>query len=91
MHLLATEAGGVARAVLETLAGPPQGDAASRLREAMVDRFSAERDRTALDALALFEQDPEDYRVPLLVVLANKANQDAGFRARLRELLSDAG
>lgn len=93
MQLLDTEAGNVVRAVLRVLsAAPPERAQAQRaLHDAVHARLEAEQDAVALEALALFEQDAQAYPIPLLVVLANKANQDAGYRAQLRELVLAAG
>jgi hypothetical protein len=97
MHLLETEAGHIARGVVGVIGAALQhapgvdAEAAGRVSAAVRGRLQAENDRTGLEALDLFEQDPGIYRVPLLVVLANKANQDAGYRAHLRELVLAAG
>ncbi len=97
MHLLTTEAGRVARAVLEVLSAAHRGapeinpEGARRLQEAVRGRLEAENDRAGLEALELFDSDPGEHPVPLLVILANKANADAGYRAHLRELVYAAG
>jgi hypothetical protein len=97
MHLLETEAGRVARGAVGVLgaalqdAGEIDRAAATRLSDAVRGRFQAENDRIGLEALELFEQNPGDYRIPLLVVLANKADQDPGYRTHLHELVLAAG
>ncbi len=94
MHLLMTQAGQVARQALDQLAAArPVGqevgpDRLRRLRDAVRGRFEMENDPVALEALALFEQDAAEYRLPVLVVLANKLNHDAGYLAHLQELVS---
>ncbi len=93
MHLLATEAGRVARDTVATLSAARQGrpgvDAAvaNRLHGAVTGRLQAENDRVGLEALKLFESDPEAHAVLLLIILANKANADPGYRAHLQELV----
>ena len=95
MHLLMTQAGEVARQALDQLAAARRAgqevdpDRVRRLRHALRGRFEMEDDPVALEALALFEQDADEYRLPVLVVLANKLNHDAGYLAHLQELVSD--
>ncbi len=92
MHLLATEGGLVARAALAVLAtaGAEPGGAALRLRDAVRARLEGDNDRIGLEALALFESDPAEHPVPLLVILANKAHADRGYCAHLQELVQAA-
>jgi len=61
----------------------------SAIRKAIQSRFERDKDQKGLQALNLFDDDPETFESALIKLIAEKAADDPSFGRQLQDLVSE--